>query len=251
MEGRYIYCVTDGGNGVTFGMVGIEGSEVYSVPFKDTCAVVQNCAGAYLSSDKDTIVKWVVTHQQVVNEAVTRFGTVLPIRFDTIIKGGPDVLKGWLEDNYDILRQKIERFKGKSEYGLQVFWNRSAAAERLMGISEDIISLKRKMKSKPAGSAYMYRQIHEKVLRREIGAEAESYFNEIYKKIKERADEINVERIKKTSGEMEMVMSVSFLTSEDRLSHLLGELEETAKSNGLSTSITGPWPPYTFAGVPN
>ena len=41
-EARYLYCIADSAEKVNFGNVGIESSEVYTIPYEDLCAVVHN-----------------------------------------------------------------------------------------------------------------------------------------------------------------------------------------------------------------
>jgi len=64
-------------------------------------------------------------HQSVVEAAWEKFGTVLPSGFDTIIRGSEAVsaeenLKKWLEENYEKLKENLERIKGKVEVGVQI-----------------------------------------------------------------------------------------------------------------------------------
>ena len=87
-EGRYIYCVVDCGEKTSLGEIGIEGKEVYAIPYRDIGAVVHDCpAQPYRSDDQEAVKAWVMTHQKVVDAAWGRWGTVLPLSFDTIIKG--------------------------------------------------------------------------------------------------------------------------------------------------------------------
>ncbi|MBI5875651.1 MAG: GvpL/GvpF family gas vesicle protein, partial [Deltaproteobacteria bacterium] len=113
MDGRYIYCITDGREDLSLGKVGIEKAEVYTVPFCNLLAVVHNCeAKAYYSENGDAVINWVITHQQVVDEAWKRFGTALPITFNTIIKGSAAHVRAWLKQEYETLCKKILRFRG-------------------------------------------------------------------------------------------------------------------------------------------
>ena len=88
MNGRYIYCIAEGSESAVFGRIGIEDNEVYTIPYSDFCAVVHDCpAEPYRSDDQEVVKHWVVKHQEVIDEAWERFGTVIPIGFDTIIRG--------------------------------------------------------------------------------------------------------------------------------------------------------------------
>ncbi|HCX90803.1 MAG TPA: gas vesicle protein GvpFL, partial [Deltaproteobacteria bacterium] len=136
-EARYLYCIVDSAERVNFGNIGIEGSEVYTIPYQDLCAVVHNCLSEpYKSEDNEVVKKWAMVHQKVIDTAWERFGTVLPLGFDTIIKGeegiAPDEnMKKWLKDDYENLRQKLAKLKDRAEFGVQVFWDPKIISEGL------------------------------------------------------------------------------------------------------------------------
>jgi len=59
---------------------------------------------------------------------IVEFDTVLPLGFDTIVRSedevDPDqVVKDWLKDDFEDLREKIDRVRGKQEFGIQVFYD--------------------------------------------------------------------------------------------------------------------------------
>ncbi|MBI4745499.1 MAG: GvpL/GvpF family gas vesicle protein, partial [Deltaproteobacteria bacterium] len=233
------------------GRIGIDGSEVYSVPFKDLCAVVHNCpAEPYRSENQEKMVSWAVTHQHVVEEAWKGSGTVIPVRFGTIVKDRFDGLNGWLNDNYEGLRKSMERFREKEEYGIQVFWNTDAVGERLIDSIPELQSLKMEMDAKHGGAAYMHKQLLDKKLRQEMESEAGLRFRELYCRIKERVEELNIEKTKETSRRADMLMNLSCLVHRERAMDLIEELDMINMMDNFSIRLTGPWPPYSFAGLP-
>ena len=90
-DGLYVYCVARGDGNHLFGPIGLDGQVVYTVGSGDIRAVVHNCqAEPYQSQDPQVVQGWVVAHQNVVLAAATEaFGTVLPMAFDMIVRGGP------------------------------------------------------------------------------------------------------------------------------------------------------------------
>ncbi len=250
MEGRYLYCIAEGAAPASLGKIGIEGSEVYSVPFKDLCAVIHDCpAEPYRSENQEKMISWAVAHQHVVEEAWKGSGTVIPVRFDTIVKGSIDELRGWLNDNYESLSKNIERFRDKEEYGIQVFWNADVYAERLVETIPELKSLKMETEAKKEGAAYMHKQLFDKKLRQEMESEASLRFKELYYRIKERVEELNVEKTKETSRSAEMLMNLSCLVHREMAMDLIEELDVINKMDNFSIRLTGPWPPYSFAGL--
>ena len=253
MSGRYIYCIVEGSESVHFGSIGIEGNEVYTIPYNDLCAIVHNCpAEPYRSEDQEIVKGWVIAHQKVVDTAWERFGTVIPIGFDTIVQenavANPEEnMKNWLRDDYDNLKAKMEKVRDRAEYGVQVFWDTKAMAQKATEDSLEIKKLEEEIKSKPRGIAYMYRQKLEELLKKELGKQADQYFKDFYGKISPYADDLRVEKTKKTESEnMQMLLNLSYLLTEGGSKKLGEELEKIDTLEGFSVRYTGPWPPYSF-----
>jgi vacuolar-type H+-ATPase subunit H len=253
-EARYIYCVADAGEIVSLGKFGIEGQEVYTVTHRDICAVVHDClAQPYQSDDQEVVKAWVMTHQKVVDAAWERWGTVLPLSFDTIIKEEAETnaeqnVKGWLKQEYERFESKIEKVRSKAEYGVQVFWNHKLVAQNITQTSPEIRNLEDEIKTKPKGLAYMYRQKLENLLKREMETKADECFKDFYGRIRKHTDDIRVEKTKKAEPGLSMIMNLSCLVDRDRYSELGDELDEINRMAGFSVRFTGPWPPYSFVG---
>ncbi|MFH1933257.1 MAG: gas vesicle protein GvpL [Pseudomonadota bacterium] len=252
-SGRYLYCIVEGSESMNFGKIGIEGSEVYTIPYNDLCAVVHNCpAEPYQSEDKEIVKPWLVAHQKVVDAAWKRFGTVLPMGFDTIIRGNAaadpeENMKTWLKEAYENLVAKMEKVRGGAEYGVQVFWDSKVMAQKITEESVEIKKLDEEINSKPRGQAYMYRQKLEAALKSEMEKQADQYFKDFYERIKLYVDDLHVEKTKKTEDEnKQMLMNLSCLLPKDGSQELGDELEKIDALEGFSVRYTGPWPPYSF-----
>ena len=250
--GLYVYCIVDGGQEAKLGPIGIDGREVYSMPYRDVCAVVHDCpAEPYQSTDPQVVEGWVMAHQRVVDAAWERWGTVLPLAFDTIVRrrgeGEPqEDIRKWLADEYEGLRRKIETVRGKAEYGVQVFWEPQVVARDIAANSEEIRKLEEETRSKPRGTVYLLRQKVESALRREMETRASACFRDFYERIKQHVCDIRLERTRKVTGDRQMIMNLSCLVCRETSSELGKELEGIDRMDGFSVRFTGPWPPYSF-----
>lgn len=251
-EARYLYCIVDGNEKIILGNIGIEGSEVYTIPYEDLCAVVHNCPPEpYKSEDNEVVKKWVMAHQKVIDTAWGRFDTVLPLGFDTIIKGEEGItpdenMKSWIKEDYKNLKEKIAKIKSKAEYGVQISWDPKVIGEKLIENNPEIKKLNEEIKSKSKGLAYMYKQKLENLLKKEIEVEAERYFKDFYERIKKCVDEIKVEKTKKPEEDKQMLMNLSCLLPKEKSKILGEELEKINDMKGFFVRFTGPWPPYSF-----
>lgn len=248
--GLYLYCLADASVSIALGCIGIDGCEVYTIPHEGVSAVVHSCPlEPYRSDDEETVKRWVKAHQQVVDLAAERFGTVMPFGFDTIIAPkesctAEEVLKRWISDELDEIRRKMERIRGRKEYGVQIFYDPAVFSERIENESEDVRRIKEEMSSKPPGVAYMYRQKLEAAVRRELDELMGTYFKDFYERIRSNAEDIKVEKVRKSDGNRVMMMNLSVLASDERA---LGQvLDEIAAEPGISVCFTGPWQPYSF-----
>jgi Gas vesicle synthesis protein GvpL/GvpF len=132
-EARYIYSIAKMGTRVSLGEIGIEKTEVFTIPYKDIAAVVHSCQPlAYDTKDKALAEEWVLAHSYVIDQAVKKFGSVLPFSFDVILKGEDSAILEWLGKNYSLLLQDLEKVKGKAEYTIQIYYDYDALASRVL-----------------------------------------------------------------------------------------------------------------------
>ncbi len=251
-EARYLYCIADDNKKISFGNIGIEGNEVYTIPYEDLCAVTHNCSTEpYKSEDEEKVKSWVTIHEKVVEAVWEKLGAILPFGFDTIIKGDqdndPEVnMKNWLKDDYENLKQKLSKLKDKAEFGAQIFWDLKIISEGLIETNKEIKKLNDEIKSKSKGLAYMYKQKLENLLKKEIEKEADRYFRNFYEQIKGCVDEIKVDKTKKGEEGNQMLMNLSCLLPKEKSKVLGDELEKIDNMMEFSVRFTGPWPPYSF-----
>ncbi|GAF76208.1 unnamed protein product, partial [marine sediment metagenome] len=189
-------------------------------------------------------------YQKVVEHAWERFSTILPLSFDTIIKKEEDISPGdnvirWLESDYEKLKEKIDKVRGQAEYGVQIFWDPKIIADKIIRDVPEIQKIDDEMKSKSAGTAYLYEEKLKSLIKREMEKRADSFFKEFYGQIRPKVDDIKIDKTKKTDDNLQMIMNLSCLVKEKV--NALGEvLDDIQAREGFSVRFTGPWPPYSF-----
>ncbi len=237
---------------MSLGPIGIEGNDVYTISYKDLCAIVHNCPAEPYASDDDELVKeWIKAHQSVLDEAKRRFSVIVPMGFDMVLRpkdasSSPEqTVREWLKDEHDRLIALIEKVRGKDEYGVQIFYDpeimRLATSK-----SEELQKIRGEMASKPPGVAYMYKQKLENMAKAEAERLVDGYFRDFYEKIRCHCDDMVLEKNKKTGSGKVMLLNLSCLVSQDEVNALGEELEKINAMEGFSVRFTGPWPPYSF-----
>jgi hypothetical protein len=251
--GLYLYGIAEASVQQELGAIGIEGNTVHTIPYKGLSVIIHKCPPEpYNSDDEDVVKEWVKTHQHVLDVAAEKFGSVIPFGFDRIIKPednapAEEVLMRWMSEEFDSLVEKLERIRGKKEYGVQIFYLPSVMSKKIMEENEEIKGITEEMNSKSPGAAYMYKQKLESAIKREMESRMGSYFTDFYSRIKRHADDIKVEKTKRTDEkDMQMMMNLSCLVAEDSYKALGAELEQIDKTEAFSVRFTGPWPAYSF-----
>ena len=249
--GRYLYCIVPGTQEIKLGPVGIEDSEVYNISHNGLSVIVHDCdAKPYDSENEDVVAKWVLRHEEVIELAMNEIGTVLPFRFNTIIQAEDEReldkhVFNWLADDQKSFKEKLERMKGKAEYGVQISWHAQAVSNRIIKQDPEFQTLEQEIGRMPEGLAYMNRQKLENLLKRRLEREADSYFKQFYSAIKGSVDDVKIEKAKKEPEPRQMIMNLSCLAS-DGAQALAAELEKIGKLEEFFVRFTGPWPPYSF-----
>lgn len=249
-QGLYLYGLTDTNISASLGKIGIDGCEVYTIPHEEISAIVHNSSlEPYKSDDNEYVKIWVKTHQQVLDVAAERFGNIMPFGFDTIIlpkdnATAKDALMNWLSDDREEILKKMDKIKGKKEYGVQIFYIPTAFGGKIERESEEVKRIKEMMASKPPGLAYMYKQKLENIIEVELNGLMDAYFKNFYKKIKDASNQIKVEKVKKADDGMVMMMNLSVLAGDEK--SLGSILDEIDGEEGIKVRFTGPWQPYSF-----
>lgn len=242
-KAMYVYCVAKNKSPISFGKIGIEQNEVFTVSSKELCAVVHRCkAEPYKSNDAEKVKSWVKTHQGVIDKASKKLGAIIPLSFDVIIKGNSKDIVLWLEKETQNLKEKLKKVQGKQEFGIQIFWDKEMIAKKVAEENEEIKRLKEEIKQQSKGKAFFSKQNMEKLLKKEVERKADKKFKEFYEQIKMFVDDVKVEKLKEDN----MLLNLSCLVYEDKATHLGLRLDKINKLEGYSVRFTGPWPPYSF-----
>jgi hypothetical protein len=251
-EGRYLYCIVNGGTELELGEIGIEDSRVYTIPHEDIAAVVHACkANPYESKNEEKVKRWIFAHQYVIDQATKRFGTALPFTFDSIVKGDDKVVKDWLGKEHSKFKRELERLKDKSEYTVQIFCDESTFAGKVEGKSDEVRKLRGDIKTKPKGTAYLLERRLEGMIKDLVAAEANGYSKKFLEQIKGHVDELKAEnpskRVPEKWKDKLMILNLSCLIHKDRVEELGNALGEINKLEGFAVRFTGPWAPFSFA----
>jgi len=241
----YLFCIADTVDATSLWQTGIDSCEVVTVHYKNLSLVTHVVKTLAPFENRERTKEWVEAHHRVIEQAMKKYGTVLPFALGTVIRGGETELKAWLETEYFHLTKNMENVRGIAEYGVQIFWFPSHELHRLTATEESLKEFKAKSEGSD-GIAYLYRQRFEKELKSVLERRAQEKFLYFFEKIKGCVSKVAIERIKDCDGEKQMLLHVSCLADSAQM-EVLGEVLETIQNEEDPVCFTGPWPPYAFS----
>ena len=251
---RYVYGIVpaDDTDRADLGDVGLDGSRVRVVVQGQVGALVHDCASRpYDGAGTTVAAAWVLAHHQVLQLAMTRWGCVLPMTFNTIVassegKTADENLLDWLEAENASLRSRVDALVGKAEFGLQVSYLPAVMLRQVAAEVPEIRRLEEEAKTKSAGLAYFTRQEMERVLRREMEGRVRDLFTSVYERARACSDRVTIEKLKNDGSDARMAANLSCLVVLDRYPELEALADEIAGHEGQVVRLVGPLPPYSF-----
>lgn len=120
-EGRYFYCIIPCNEEKTFGKLGINNKEVYTIPYRNVAAVV----GESQMKDYELTEDNMKRHEEVIRQVMEEH-TVIPVEFGTVIKN-ERILKYLLKNAYDPVRECLRLVDNMVELGVKAVVNADAS----------------------------------------------------------------------------------------------------------------------------
>jgi HEPN domain-containing protein len=246
-----VYCILPDIGREKWGAIGLDGADVYTIGYREICALVHDCPAEPYQGDDETVKGWVWTHGEVIDAAWNVTGSVLPMTFDCIIRpaegqGAEATVVAWLAAEYDRFRRELAQFAGKVELGVQVIWRVEAITRAAAAADPQIARLQEEMGGKPKGMAYFYQQKIEKALKAALEAKADADYRRYFESVTALAEDVSVNKIKRPAEGKQMLINLSLLLEKERVPSLGQLLDGIQGEEGVEVRFTGPWPPYSF-----
>jgi hypothetical protein len=116
-EGKYFYCIIPYNEEKTFGNLGMNNEEVYTIPFRNVAAVVSESPMKDYELTENNMKK----HEEVVRRVMEEH-TVVPVEFGTVIQN-ERILKHLLKKAYDPVRECLRLVNNMVELGIKAVIN--------------------------------------------------------------------------------------------------------------------------------
>lgn len=256
-EGRYLYCAIRIEGNPSLSVEGIEEGTVGIIDHDGIGAVVQPVEEMFDSDDLTKVRRWLLSHQRVVDAAGEHFDTPVPFRFDTVIKGDDDQVRGWIEDNSGELTEALDSLSGRWEYRIELRWDESAVRTEIEDDDEELADLGSRIDESSEGTGYLLEKQYEQRLSERLQGWRDDLAGSLYGRVAEHAAAIETvgsnttllgaEGAGETDDEFETVVQLSVLAPASSEGAVGDILEEFVEREGFDVRYTGPWPPYSHA----
>ncbi|MFE4498467.1 GvpL/GvpF family gas vesicle protein [Rhodococcus sp. NPDC056743] len=194
--------------------------------------------------DLDWLAATARAHERVVS-AVLRCGPTIPLRLATLYLDD-DRIRSLLEVEHEKLRAALRSVSGRSEWGVKGYGDARALAQTSpQKQAEPGASGK--------GTAYLLRRRAELTAQQDVERRAAAEADDIHAALLERA----VDGLRRPvtdpvlSGKRAwMIFNGTYLVDDDRVDDFTTFVAALdAERDGVTVELTGPWPPYSFAGI--
>lgn len=174
-------------------------------------------------------------HNAVVDEASRRAG-VLPLRMATIYRDQHRV-REMLAEHSAHFAEALRRVRDHAEWGVKVFASLGSSAEE----------------EEPAdGRSYLRQRLRQRKARDARTDEAAGVAERIERELAQLSAEIHRHRNQDpalTGREDSNILNLACLVPDSSRERFLARIEELPEAAGIVVEVTGPWAPYSFAGI--
>jgi|GEM_PF-2497756 len=216
-------------------------------------AVIEEVDAREFSPPNLQSVAWVgerACHHASVVEKILRTSPVMPVKFGTIFDSAESVLR-FLTVHQNPIFEFLQNFRGKSEWGVQIFLDTEKSRSRFSEKEPGLKGLTCPMESTP-GIQYLQKKQAATLLEKEWHFWIKEIINSISKTLHDYADasvKLSLSSDKLNSRPAGLVFNTSFLIDENCLpvfKKSVADLNAIRVEDGLIIRFIGPWAPYHF-----
>jgi hypothetical protein len=234
-------------------LAGLEpGSRVFLVAAGDlACAASEVPAEIYRSEQRapergEWLTRRAIQHHEII-QALHAAGGVLPLKFGTLCQSHADV-SALLDDVRPAIGQLLERFAGKDEWTLKSAVDTTAIASVIERESASVTALRERESALPEGRAYFVRKQRIRLMASLI-SERLAVLEDA---VGDRLGRLGVPLLRmrrSPENPSNALTDAPLLVDRDALDAVkeaLIDLQTEHAACGVSFTLVGPWPPYSF-----
>jgi hypothetical protein len=195
--------------------------------------------------DLDWLEATARAHHQVI-DAVALQGPLVPMRLATIYSGDAQIA-AMLDERGADFREALGRISGRQEWGVKAYANRQPET------GGDSAAPGPSSPGTGAGAAYLRRRRDQLTAQRNARQETLASAEMIHAELSRYAAETRLhppQAPQLTGSKAPMILNAAYLLDSARHEEFAAAVTALAgRHPGLRLELTGPWPPYSFAGA--
>jgi hypothetical protein len=188
---------------------------------------------------------------QTVMSALMLDGTVIPLRAFTLFSNETS-LRNHIRNEREKFMRILDRLEGKQEWTLRIEFQPEQWNEALIRRVDSLRQLTSEIEQAASGKAYLLRKKLEDEKKRVSRDAEQQVVGEVEQAVMQKlaCDTVAESRLQR-GGAFPQINVLINRDEEARLQELRDELIRRYDPEGVTLALTGPWPPYSFAGTMN
>ncbi|MDD3472087.1 MAG: GvpL/GvpF family gas vesicle protein [Syntrophaceae bacterium] len=239
--GRYIYALTTGTEDRSYGTIGINGANVYTISSGAVSAVVSDSPNGRIRPERRNFA----AHQTVLKKLLES-GDLLPMSFGNVSDGANAVRK-FLSKHQDAIVDGLARVAGKVEMGLKVTLDVPNIFEFLVNRNEEL----RRARDQLIGRSREATQDEKIELGRLFANILETEREEQTEFVETILLKVSVEVRRNKCRDEREVMNLACLVDRNQMNKFEAAVFEAANhfDDNFAFDYNGPWAPHNFTDV--
>ena len=237
----YLYAFIADARGRRYGDFGIDGSEVYSIPWGQVAAVVSNVRVERVRPERSHLA----AHQEVLKKLMAET-TPLPMSFG-ILADSPQAVRNLLSRNQHVLLEQLRRVAGKVEMGVRVTWDVPNIFEYFVNTHPELRQARDQFLGGPGEPTQEDKIEVGRMFDRLLNEDRETCTGKVEAILAPHCAEIEP---RKCRTERE-VMNLACLVERPAMPQFEGRVFEAAQQfdNNFAFDYNGPWAPHNFVEI--
>jgi hypothetical protein len=240
-------------------IIGIDQKQATVLNFKELAAVITPVNPLYFSQqyidlqlkDPDWLKEKAFHHHECITAIHSQF-TILPMSFCTIFQK-EDNLRSLLNEQYDVILEKLYRLKEKQEWNLKIYCNPEQAFSYVVTHNPTVLELRENIATMPKGKQFIMKKKLNQLITDEVEKVQSQWWAQIEQPLKTIFEEAKLRKNwgrEITERKDEMIVNCDLLINKKKSEQFLNKIHDLEKEfaeAGCTFQVSGPWPPYHFS----
>jgi hypothetical protein len=236
--GCYLYAIVLDGGDRSFGPLGINGGEVYTVSERNLAAVVSDLPSQRIRPER----RHFAAHQAVLKKVMEN-GDLLPMSFG-VVSEGPEAIRRILARNRKAFLSQLKKVHGKIEMGLRVAWDVPNIFEYMVNIHPELMDARDRLLNAQHPPSQEEKIQVGRMFEDLLNSDRRRHTDLVERTLRPRCFEV---KRNKCRDERE-VMNLALLVGRDAVPEFENGVLQAASffDDNFAFDYNGPWAPHNF-----